>query len=113
MIEYRDISTITNEEVKLLLKETFDAKLKKIIRKERGELQVLIVTSGWQTENGEEDMEDEVIFYTDYARIDSPFTQIGDISIWEDFMIYYGFHPSYKNNHFLILTTKKDVERYW
>lgn len=108
MIEYRKLSTLTEEEAEILVLKCFDGKLKKIIQLDDEKVVLKIETSGWDindSKNPEGAMADEISFSVGlpggYPLVDTPFSDNGeDEGGWQEFMIFYGFHPYYHDNIF-------------
>ena len=109
MREFRPLTSVTEEELRALVTEAFEGELIEVVSITEKTITLTIRTSGWDLE--EEDnpkgyMEDEVTFTLGYgwegSLVDLPFSGHGEEQIWQEFLIFFGFHPFYRSNFFAL-----------
>lgn len=109
MREFRPLTSVTEEELRALVTETFGGELIEVISITEKTVTLIIRTSGWdlgEEDNPKGDMEDEVTFTLGYgwerSLVDFPFSGEGEEGVWQDFLIFFGFHPLYRGNSFAL-----------
>lgn len=109
MREFRPLTSVTEEELRALVTEAFEGELIEVVSITEKTVTLIIRTSGWDL--GEEDnpkgnMEDEVTFTLGYgwerSLVDFPFSGKGEEEVWQEFLIFFGFHPLYRGNSFAL-----------
>lgn len=108
MKDFRELSSLTFEEAKILVDKCFGGELLNILHLDNERVRMEIKTSGWELEDEENpngEMVDEVEFvvgvYSPFNRlVELPFSGNGEEEKWQHFMIYHGFHPYYNYNIF-------------
>lgn len=109
MREFRPLTSVTEEELRALVIEAFEGELIKVVSITEKRITLIIRTSRWdlgEEYNSKGDMEDEVTFSLGYgwerSLVDFPFSGEGEEEVWQEFLIFFGFHPLYRGNSFAL-----------
>lgn len=104
---FRPLTTIRWEECSILVEKCFNGKLLEIASLTDSAMELVIETTGWKLEdenNPQGAMQDNVSFRVGnriigHHLVDLPFPSLHEEELWQEFMMYYGFHPIYKCNN--------------
>ena len=101
----RLLSTVTDEEIQIFVKECFNATLLSVQQRTDEEVVCTIRTGGWQLnekDNPEGLIEDELtLSYGTRKCITVDFSvSHDDEKLWQEFLLMFGFHCPYEDNRF-------------
>lgn len=108
MIEFRKLTTMTRAEAEILVSKCLNGKLINIVILDNVKAVLKVETSGWAAKhpkNPNGTFIDLVQFDLEppgpRPLVDGVFSENGNCErVWQEFMIFYGFHPYYQNNTF-------------